>query len=656
MPSGVAPPRIAPAPPEPHEDDQYAARLQAAVADLTQRVHDEKAEDPPDARMTELAERLEATVARGQRLEATVATLAESLDGVTGGVEEAFAVLQSGMSGMAIELARLETGLAELAAAPSEPQGPDPALTARLDELRAGLDALQSRLEGAATRDDVAADLADQRETLDDLREAVESLAARPTGSPDLDERLARIETRLDERLRTTADAAAVEALAERIEGTAETHIRLLDSLDALRHRVDELARPQDGPGEDAVRRVEALEARVSTLAPQLDELGDLRSEASRRLDGLERASADQAVLAERLDELQGAPGSPGRPGGAAPRGGGAGRRPRGVEALRTGLADRLDRERAASDGRASALEQALERVQEEMRSAAGADAVAELRRGLDVVRDELRGAPRSTLSADPAQVEALADLAARVERGSAETDARLGALQARLDVGAGALEELTGALDAVRSRSPPSRPAHRRARRRSRNRPPRARCRARPADRRPRRDAPARPARPAARPARRRPRSALRLAAGAPRRPPCRRRPRRPHARTQSPPAAPTPQTRPAHRRARRRSRNRPPRDPARARGAHDGSRAGGFARAARGGSSPATAGGRRPPRRRASRDRRASAGHPRRPGRGDRGRPSGAAPRRRRHRPPRGRDRPRRRPARAQARRRPP
>ena len=114
--------------------DQYAARLQEAVADLTQRVRLPDTENPLDSRLVELAERVEATVARTQRLEATVATLVENLEGMTSGVEEAFSVLQSGMSGLAMDLARMETTIVDLAARTAEPAA-DPALTARIDDL-----------------------------------------------------------------------------------------------------------------------------------------------------------------------------------------------------------------------------------------------------------------------------------------------------------------------------------------------------------------------------------------------------------------------------------------------------------------------------------------------------------------------------------------
>ena len=109
-------------PPESHDDDQYAARLQDAVAELAQRVGAGAAapSDELDVRVTDLAERIEATVARTQRIEATLATLAESFEGVTGGVEEAFGELQSGMAGLALDLARIDTTVAEMVATPTE--------------------------------------------------------------------------------------------------------------------------------------------------------------------------------------------------------------------------------------------------------------------------------------------------------------------------------------------------------------------------------------------------------------------------------------------------------------------------------------------------------------------------------------------------------
>ena len=116
IPPPASPPRIAPEPH--HDDDQYAARLQDAVAELAVRVGAGASQPTEefDDRVTDLAERVEATVARTQRIEATLATLAESFEGVTGGVEEAFGALQSGMAGLALDLARIDTTVAELTA------------------------------------------------------------------------------------------------------------------------------------------------------------------------------------------------------------------------------------------------------------------------------------------------------------------------------------------------------------------------------------------------------------------------------------------------------------------------------------------------------------------------------------------------------------
>ena len=96
------------------------------MAELAQRVGADAAppSDELDVRVTDLAERIEATVARTQRIEATLATLAESFEGVTGGVEEAFGALQSGMAGLALDLARIDTTVAELVANPTEAPGP----------------------------------------------------------------------------------------------------------------------------------------------------------------------------------------------------------------------------------------------------------------------------------------------------------------------------------------------------------------------------------------------------------------------------------------------------------------------------------------------------------------------------------------------------
>ena len=88
--------RRARARPQPHDEDQYAARLQDAVAELAQRVGASQAGERTSRAGSPISpQRVEATVARAQRIEATLAALAESLQGVTGGAEEALNSLQT---------------------------------------------------------------------------------------------------------------------------------------------------------------------------------------------------------------------------------------------------------------------------------------------------------------------------------------------------------------------------------------------------------------------------------------------------------------------------------------------------------------------------------------------------------------------------------
>ena len=335
IPPPASPPRIAPEPH--HDDDQYAARLQDAVAELAQRVG-AGASAPTeelDDRVTDLAERVEATVARTQRIEATLATLAESFEGVTGGVEEAFGALQSGMAGLALDLARIDTTVAELTAHSTAAPAVDPVLAARLEELgtavaalaerpaadpatESRLDALAARLDSLGETDEAGelraslaaieeriAELADrpvadpvevegrlgalaarvenivtpdevvalhdslvafeqrlavlaedagstaaldeQARSLAELRATVVELESRPVGDPELDERLARIETQFAERLAAKPDADQIEALAARLEAGADEHESLATAVAELGVRIDEMTWRDDG-------------------------------------------------------------------------------------------------------------------------------------------------------------------------------------------------------------------------------------------------------------------------------------------------------------------------------------------------------------------------------------------------------------------------
>ena len=333
---------------QPHDDDQYAARLQEAVAELAQRVDASRPDEGVDSRVTELAERVEATVARTQRLEATIATLAESFDGVTSGVEDAFGVLQSGMAGLALDLARLDTTVtalrAESAVTPvdtshveqhveelrlavqqlAERPLVDEDARRRADDLaaavngladgealesvRSALRGLQQRMEELGAEDGPAAELESQRALLAELRWAVAELQDRPTGDPGLDARLSRIETQLADLSSRAPEATDVEAIAGRLEKTRDAHHDLARSVDKLARRLDELVKRKAGDAAPSAE-VEALRVRLADLGAELAEVraavptGRVEELSER----LERLAADdgQRQLESRLHELE---------------------------------------------------------------------------------------------------------------------------------------------------------------------------------------------------------------------------------------------------------------------------------------------------------------------------------------------------------------
>ena len=73
-----------------------------------------------------------------------------------------------------------------------------------------------------AEDDGSTAALDEQAQSLTELRATVVELESRPVGDPELDERLARIETQFAERLAAGPDADQIEALAARLEGLQE--------------------------------------------------------------------------------------------------------------------------------------------------------------------------------------------------------------------------------------------------------------------------------------------------------------------------------------------------------------------------------------------------------------------------------------------------
>ncbi len=456
--------------PQPHDDAQYAARLQDAVADLARRVQSSQPLEGIEERVTDLSLRIEATLARTQHIEAVVATLAESLEGVTGGVEEAVVALQTGTADLGVDLARIDHAVAELASRPVEPPPPDPGLSAGLAELGAVVDALVERpvadeqvrgridelvsrletvvdvaalddlrsalrdlearpvgdpelevrldrVEALATEGAARADLEDQAAMLADLRATLTELEARPVGSPDLDARLERIEAHAAESLASVADSAAVDALADRVEAAAGVQEGLVASIEALGARIDEIPEP-DGRVDGVASRLDGIETKVDTLAAQVELLGAGR--------------ADHEVLAAKLDAVE----------------------------------TRLALDLVTTDD----LSQALDRARDEFTPGVPAPdpRIDEVARELDSVRGELSNITLPPAH-DPALVGQLETLSARIEQlaaGGADHEsiaAQLEALEMQRASDLDTIDVLARAIDRIRHElssapaSPPS-------------------------------------------------------------------------------------------------------------------------------------------------------------------------------------------------------
>ncbi len=341
--------RSAGPPPAPSAQDEalYAARLQEAVADLARKVQSNQPLENIDERVEELSRRIEATLARTQHIEAAVATLAESLEGVTTGVEEAFYALQSGTAELAEDMVRIDRTLGELAAR-DQPQTDGRAL-AEIEELRAtiaGLSAasdsvdpaLHGRVETLAERVEriesnpaegtFRADLESQARTLDSLRSIVDELRERPTGAPDIDERLGSIESRLAAAVEGEAQLTRqVGALADRVSARTEADPRVdgvVEQLGALDTRLDaaltevvglkeQLAthddRAVDGRLDDLTQTLEVLRGEIADVAAVSSRrdnvVGDRLEELGARIEGISHEAAESREAAARVTALE---------------------------------------------------------------------------------------------------------------------------------------------------------------------------------------------------------------------------------------------------------------------------------------------------------------------------------------------------------------
>ena len=287
-------PRPAPAPvpasaPSAQDEALYAARLQEAVSDLARKVQSKKPLDGIDERVEELSRRIESTLARTQHIEAAVATLAESLDGVTTGVEEAFRALQTGTAELVEEMSRIDHTVSDLAT--RDPADDGARALSEIAELRAAVADLTEGDTGDA----------ELRARVEELSGRLEQLSDRAPSREQLDERFEGVTARLD-ALSDTASLDEIRGAVRRLEETS-------GSVDALAYRLDRI---ESEPGNDGIRTdlesqahlLEELRTVVEELvqrptgAPDLDErLAQIEAQ-------FEASSAAQADVAGRIEAL----------------------------------------------------------------------------------------------------------------------------------------------------------------------------------------------------------------------------------------------------------------------------------------------------------------------------------------------------------------
>jgi DNA repair exonuclease SbcCD ATPase subunit len=292
--------------PSAHDEAQYAARLQEAVADLARKVQSNKPLEGIDERVDDLSRRIEGTLARTQHIEAAVATLAESLEGVTTGVEEAFRALQAGTAEFVSDLVRIEQAVAEIAAREAPHDG-GPSLadleelraavaelsggTAGTMELRGQVDEIASRLESladpgsaveevAARVEQITVQLEELRATtrLDELQSTVRDLESRARSFADVSERLDRVE----------AESAGDDQLRADLNGQAQL-------LDDLRTVVGELRERPVGPTD--------LDGRLERLEVRLDESDAGRAELTAQIEALADQLSSRRDADPRVDD-----------------------------------------------------------------------------------------------------------------------------------------------------------------------------------------------------------------------------------------------------------------------------------------------------------------------------------------------------------------
>ena len=94
-------------------------------------------------------------------------------------------------------------------------------------------------------------------------------LESRPVGDPELDERLARIETQFAEQLAAKPDAGEMQSLVARLEASVDEHESLATAVAQLGVRLDEMTWRDDG----ASTRLEELQEQVEALGTTLTDV-----------------------------------------------------------------------------------------------------------------------------------------------------------------------------------------------------------------------------------------------------------------------------------------------------------------------------------------------------------------------------------------------
>ncbi|MGZ8687524.1 MAG: hypothetical protein ACXWZP_03770, partial [Gaiellaceae bacterium] len=328
------------------DDAAYLGRLHDAVADLARRVAAAEpllAEmerrtsatdvDALEARLAAQAGQLEAALGRVADIEGTLGATADQVEGLTEGVEQAFASLQSGTGELAerlgvitsiVETAPTSGDLSELRSAVGELASrplPDEGLGARLDGVTATLDAalatlgtLDAAVEELAARPRAGPELPGLLEELQDL---VAELAARPAIAPDLEQRLQELAER------PPADPTLpgrLDELAARVEAQATLYDTVAGELRAS----IEAAASRPGVDAEVGERLDELSGRIGELGAQVESLAavatsgndgvaieELRSsleELARRRAGDEETAERLAALSDAVDELRGRP------------------------------------------------------------------------------------------------------------------------------------------------------------------------------------------------------------------------------------------------------------------------------------------------------------------------------------------------------------